>query len=648
MLLGVDTGGTFTDFVVLENGRLRFHKELSTPDDPFRAIARGIAQLGLDADGLHLVHGSTVATNAILECKGARVLFVTNEGFEDMLAIGRQSRQALYDLRPASRHHLLPDGTLGIRGRIGANGEEVQKLDASGLEVLAKRAGAYDAVAVCLLFSFLNPAHEKRIGECLDGKVTFSSLSHEVMAEHREYERASTTFLNAYVGPLVRHYLERIRDHLAPRHFFIMHSGGGVMDADLASRQAVKLVLSGPAGGIVAAEAVCRQLGLGKALTFDMGGTSTDVSLIDGAPARITSGQMAGMPVAVPMMDIHTIGAGGGSIAWIDDAGLPRLGPESAGADPGPACYGRGGSLPTVTDAHVVLGRIPAQIRLGGHMPLDIGAAMGALKAFGHSLGLDVWQAAKAVIDLANEHMLGALRVVSVQKGHDPSEFALICFGGAGGLHACDLAELLGCQSIVLPLACGAFSALGMIVGKRQADFSLSRRIALYDTHAKERLLEVFDSLKERARGQLPGLKLDYHLQCDIGYVGQGFHLTVPFGGETDAMVRQFLSLHEQLYGHLLDRDVEVVTMRLTAIAETPTLQWPASDICNGLSRPVAYSEVVGCCRVPHYRRDQLGWRTCVEGPALILEDTSTFWLKAGWCLEVVEHGHIMIKRGKR
>ncbi len=644
MLLGVDTGGTFTDFVVLERGRLRFHKELSTPDDPFRAIARGIEQLGLDANRLHLVHGSTVATNAILERKGARVLFVTNEGFEDLLAIGRQTRQELYALRPSSRRHLLPASTLGIRGRIDARGDEVQALDASGLEALAARAREHDAVAVCLLFSFLNPDHERRIGERLQGE-TFSSLSHEILAEHREYERASTTFLNAYVGPLVRHYLERIRDRLAPRHFFIMHSGGGVMDADLAARQAVKLVLSGPAGGIVAAEAVCRQLGLEKALTFDMGGTSTDVSLIDGAPARMTAGKIADMPVAVPMMDIHTIGAGGGSIAWIDDAGLPRLGPESAGADPGPACYGRGGRLPTVTDAHVALGRIPARIRLGGHMPLDVGRALEALKPFGRSLGLDARQAAQAVIDLANEHMLGALRVVSVQKGHDPSAFALVCFGGAGGLHACELAELLGCRSIVLPLASGAFSALGMIVGKRQADVSLSRRIALGCADAGARLQEVFDVLKARARRQLPGLRLGFGMQCEMGYVGQGFHLTVPFEGDVGAMVGQFQRLHEQHYGHVLDREVEAVTMRLTAIAETPTLQWPDLHVRSGPPCAVGYSDVVGFGSVPQFRRDHLGCGARLDGPALVLEDTSTFWLRPGWCLEVVEHGHIVISR---
>jgi N-methylhydantoinase A len=437
MFLGVDTGGTFTDFVYFSGKDVRFRKVLSTPHDPSRAIAQGIRELGLATDMLHLVHGSTVATNAILERKGVRTLFVTHKGLEDLIAIGRQTREELYELCPQPKALLLDrDNCFGLSGRMDAEGREIESLDTSDLAQLAELAKNYDAVAVCLLFSFLNPEHEQKAGQALPENV-FVSLSHEVLAEYREYERASSTYLNAYVGPKVQLYLERLASELEPKHLFVMHSAGGVMAADEAGRNAVRMVLSGPAGGLVAAQHTGKQLDIDQLLSFDMGGTSTDVALLEKHASITTEGNVAGIPVAVPMLDIHTIGAGGGSLAWLDEAGLPQVGPESAGADPGPACYGKGGRQATVTDANIVLGKIPANTKLAGSMPLNIEAAKQAVGKLAGPLKLSIEEAASGIIRIAEEHMAGALRVVSVQRGHDPKRFSLLCFGGAGGLHAC-------------------------------------------------------------------------------------------------------------------------------------------------------------------------------------------------------------------
>ncbi len=644
MLLGVDTGGTFTDFVLADAHGLRFHKELSTPDDPFKAIHRGIEALGIAPETLHLVHGSTVATNAILERKGAKVLFVTNKGFEDLLAIGRQTRPALYDLCPAKPERWIEaEDCAGLSVRVDAEGKIIRDCGDDELEQLARRAEHYDAVAVCLLFSFLNAEHEQRLGERLPGHL-FTSLSHRILPEYREFERASTTFLNAYVGPLVQRYLQRISRRIAPQQFFVMHSAGGVMDAEQAGDHAVRLVLSGPAGGLVAARHVGAMTGMSRILSFDMGGTSTDVAMLDGQAGMMTEGEIAGMPVAVPMMDIHTIGAGGGSLAWIDDAGLPRLGPESAGARPGPACYGLGGTQATVTDANLVLGHIPPDARLAGHMPLDRELARRACAEFGRPLGMNAEQAARAIVALANEHMLGALRVVSVQRGIDPAELALFCFGGAGGLHACALAEALGMQRIVLPLASGAFSALGMIVGKRQADVSQSRRIELANNNSGAELETLFAELEQRARQQLPELLLQCSRSVDVRYAGQGFHLSLPYDdGDVASLQERFHQAHRQYYGHTLSRPVEVMTVRLRAVADTPVLQWHKllpRQVCSS-----GHSDVYGMGCVSHYRREALGAGASLSGPALILEDTSTFWLHAGWQVQVDEYGHLIAGR---
>jgi len=651
MFLGVDTGGTFTDFVCFDADSMRYHKVLSTPDDPSRAIAQGIHELGLDTHAMHLVHGSTVATNAILERKGVRTLFVTNSGLEDLLIIGRQTRLRLYELTPETQETWIGhEDCLGIDGRIDADGREIAPLDPGATETLRQRLeqGDYEAIAICMLFAFLNPDHEQRLADALPGGL-FAALSHQVLPEYREYERGATTFLNAYVGPLVQRYLHRLQHEIAPRHLFVMHSAGGVMTSEAAGAQAVRLVLSGPAGGLVAAQEVGIQIGEKRLLTFDMGGTSTDVALINGVPAKTTEGHVAGIPVALSMLDIHTIGAGGGSLAWVDEAGLPQVGPESAGAHPGPVCYGLGGTIPTVTDANLLLGRIPPTARLGGSMPLDRDAAQRAFIAYGATLGLGAEQAAEAVLHITEEHMAGALRVVSVERGFDPADFALLCFGGAGGLHACALAERLGMARVIFPLASGAFSALGMLAGRQQGEYSRTRRLPLDEDTTLATLSELVGELEQEARADMQGLALAFEHRVDMCYAGQGFTITIDMPENTgkallSTLAQRFEQAHLQAYGHTPGRPIELMAARLTAIVERRPLTFPTLP-STGEVRPTGHSGIFGVGAVRHYRREQLPAKFPCHGPALVIEDTSTLWLPEHWRMQVDAFGHLLMER---
>ena len=649
MLLGVDTGGTFTDFVVFDGERLRFHKELSTPHDPCESILRGIHTLNLEPTDLHLVHGSTVATNAILERKGVKTLFVTNRRLEDILLIGRQSRSRLYDLCPPQPVSWISrQDCFGISGRVDAEGRIIESIQDTDIEQLARVAGDYASVAICTLFSFLNTEQEQAVADALPEGL-FVSQSHEVLAEYREFERAATTFLNAYVGPLVQQYLLRLADTLSSehthQHLFVMHSAGGVMDVHEAGRNAVRMVLSGPAGGVVGARTVSEQLAEPRLMTFDMGGTSTDVSLLDGHPRITTEAQIADLPVAVPMLDIHTIGAGGGSIAWRDAAGLLQVGPESAGADPGPACYGLGGIRPTVTDANVVLGRIPESLQLAGNMPIHAANAKQAVASLGEEFGMDVPDMAHGIIRMAEENMAGALRVVSIQRGYDPGNFALLCFGGAGGLHACALADSLGIPKIILPVASGAFSALGMLAGRRQCDVSQTHRLVLIDQTAAKNTEHIFLQLEKQARQRMPGLQVSIERTVDIRYQGQEFHLTIPYVHDMDVLAMQFEQAHASAYGHTLRQPVEIMTLRLSAIAATEQVRLPELPPASSPVKPSGYSVVSGAGETPHYRRKELRSGHNITGPALIVEDTATLWLPPRWNLEVSPHGHLTLTR---
>lgn len=445
VLLGIDTGGTFTDFIVYKDEKLITHKVLSTPKAPEQAILQGIKDLQLDTENLTIVHGSTVATNALLEGKGVTTAYITNFGLGDVLSIGRQTRKELYNLQPEK--HAPPvakEYCLETGGRLSSTAEVIEELTAAQLEKLEQQIKtlAPKAVAINLLFSYLDDTAEKRIEKIIPGSI-FVSRSSDVLAEYKEYERGIATWLNSYVGPLVQDYLSRLQDTLANASIAVMQSAGGTIAANFAGQQAVHMLLSGPAGGLAAAKFMGDITSQQRLLTFDMGGTSTDVAMIDGELQLSSEGVIAGYPVAIPMVDMHTIGAGGGSIASVDAGGLLQVGPESAGADPGPACYGNNGTVATVTDANLVLGRLRADAFLGGGMQLDIVAAENAIKPIAEKLKLSIEDAATGIISIANEHMAHALRVMSVQRGIDPRELSLVSFGGAGGLHVCALADAL-------------------------------------------------------------------------------------------------------------------------------------------------------------------------------------------------------------
>ncbi|MDH5711761.1 MAG: hydantoinase/oxoprolinase family protein, partial [Gammaproteobacteria bacterium] len=421
--LGVDTGGTFTDFLLYDDATasVQLHKVLSTPSAPEQAILRGIEELGVDVQGLVMVHGSTVATNAILEGKGVRTAYITNRGLADVLTIGRQAREELYNLTPIKKPPLIPpEYCLEVDSRLSAQGEHLQQLDDHGLQQLKAQieALAPEAVAINLLFSFIDDSEEKKI-EAMVPEGIFVSRSSDVLAEYKEYERGMATTLNASVGPLMQGYLHRLQQQLEGCRLSIMQSSAGTTSVEHAGHYPVQLLLSGPAGGLKGAQYVAGESDHERLLTFDMGGTSTDVSIIDGQIGLISASKIGGYPVSVPMVDMHTIGAGGGSIAAVDAGGMMLVGPESAGAAPGPACYGSGGTRPTVTDANVVLGRLLPEAFLGGGMKLDKSAAIAAVKGIADKLGMSVEQAATGIIDVVNDHMVRALRVMSVQRGED-------------------------------------------------------------------------------------------------------------------------------------------------------------------------------------------------------------------------------------
>jgi len=650
-LLGVDTGGTFTDFVLLEGGELRVHKVLSTPSAPERAILEGARALGVADQAMRLIHGSTVATNAVLEGKGARTVFVTNRGFGDLLTIGRQNRERLYDLQPPLvEPPVSAEDCLETGGRLGADGAEVEPLTDADLSALAGALAERrpDAMAVCLMFSFLNSECERRIAERAP-EGCFVSLSSQVLAEVGEYERGVATWLNAYVGPLMTGYLERLAAAMPGARIAVMQSSGRTVSADQAGGRSVHLLLSGPAGGLAGAGFIGREAGGRRLMTLDMGGTSTDVALVDGEARLTTEGRIGRYPVAVPMVDMHTIGAGGGSIARLDQGGLLNVGPQSAGADPGPVCYGQGGAQVTVTDANLILGRLPESTRLGGRMGLDRDAALKALEALGERMGTDAVEAASGVVRVADEHMTRALRVISVERGHDPAEFELMCFGGAGGLHVCSLADRLGTRRALVPPHAGVLSALGMLVAPpgRELSAACPRPVSELDDNTVE---AEFRPLIRRGReeltaeGQDPD-SLTVRLAVDLRYRGQGFTLALPWSGVA-GVAEAFHRAHERRFGHRLAVSVELVNVRVSVKGKPPALHLPEMP-AHRASRPAGETRLAELdAAAPIWEREALGRDQRVEGPAVIAEPVGTTYLPPGWTCRMTPVGALSLERG--
>jgi N-methylhydantoinase A len=680
--IGIDIGGTFTDFVIYDPStqQIRTFKLLSTPRDPAEAVLEGLRRIrkkesvqysvSSDQSQITVIHGSTVATNALLERKGATTALITTRGFRDVLQIGRQNRPALYDFFADPLPPLVPSELrFEVDERVDHEGKILKSLDASEVDALVEKLKTQNitSVAVCLLFSFLRPEHEQRIGEKLRQAGYLVSLSSEIIPEYREYERTSTTVVNAYVSPVMGKYLTNLEFGLGEGvSLQVMQSNGGSISPAEARREAVRCILSGPAGGVVGCEYVAKaltprpspEIGRGdgvRVITFDMGGTSTDVSLIDGKPQITTEAIVSGCPIRVPLLDIHTIGAGGGSIAQVDAGGALRVGPESAGADPGPACYGKGGAtppLPTVTDANVVLGRIPPEHFLGGEMPLNFDRAYAALERLGKELNLSAEQAALGVVAVANAHMERALRVISVERGRDPRQFTLLSFGGAGGLHAADLARGLGIPRVLVPPLASTLSAFGMLAADVVKDYTLT--VMLPGTTSIAELAARLEPLAERGRGEVltegvPAEKVRIERFLDMRYRGQSYELIVPF---TDSVYADFHSQHLTNYGYAQEEaPVEVVNLRVKAVGavDPPPLPREENHSTGSAAAMIEKRDVLfaqGKQSTPMVQGESLHAGNQLTGPAVIVRSDTTILLSPSDKAEVDAFGNLLIEVG--
>ena len=641
-LLAVDTGGTFTDLVLLSDGAIETLKVPSTPHDPSQAVLDGIRRMIPEGVAFLLLHGSTVATNALLERKGARVVLVTNEGFEDVIEIGRQNRPQLYAL---VGYRLAPlvarSDRIGVAGRLGPGGDEIAPLDRGQLAALAEavRSRKAESVAVCLLHSYANPEHERAVADALVAAGIPVSVSSSLVPEFREYERTSTTVVNAYVAPMMDRYLGRLAEESGASRVTIMGSNGGALPVDRARREPVHTVLSGPAGGVMGALTWARRVGYESVISFDMGGTSTDVSLCPGRPLRTREFEIAGQPTAIPVIDIHTVGAGGGSIARVDSGGALRVGPQSAGADPGPICYGRGGAKVTVTDAHVWLGRLPASGFLGGERILDREAIRAPLALIARALGTSVEEAAEGILAVADTAMEGALRVISVERGYDPIDFAVVGFGGAGALHVAELAGRIGASRAIVPPDPGLLSAYGMLASPLTKETSKTVLVLADEWGASERIRDTLAGLEAVARGEMLAEGADPSAlttdrRIDARYLGQSFEIGVP----ASDWVETFHQSHLERYGYERRRTpVEAVTLRVSVTAPAPLLVQHELALAQAppATRPL---EVVFGGKTHEavlVLREDLRAGHILSGPAVIQEYSGTTWVPFGCQLEV-------------
>ena len=658
--VGVDTGGTFTDFVFEQDGHIQLFKLPSTPSDPSLAIRQGLDQICLEipvqlAD-IEVVHGTTVGTNALLQRRGAKTALITTKGFEDVLVIGRQARPELYNLNAVKPPPLVADDLrFGVTERVVASGEVLQPLDETELAPLIEKLqrAQVESVAVSLLFSFLHPRHEELLAKGIAALRVPISISSEILPEYREYERTSTVVINAYLQPLMGRYLKRLSSGFGLR---VMQSSGGSISAEMAAHEPVRTILSGPSGGVVGALRAAYAAKLPNIITFDMGGTSTDVALCDNGAIRTTNeATVAGLPVAVSVMDIHTVGAGGGSIARVDEGGSLRVGPESAGADPGPACYGRS-LLPTVTDAHVVLGHFGGGGLLGGDFKLDAARAHQAMQALAGEISkasgrrCSVVTAAEGVLSVANTNMERALRHISVERGHDPRQFALLPFGGAGGLHAVELARALRIPLVIAPPAPGALSAVGVMVADVIKDQS---RTVMFRKEPKQlaRLQKVFTELEREAATVLRGegfarAQQRHERSLAVRYRGQSFELEVK---ETSGdIAASFHRAHRERYRYAQEQsEVEIVSARLRSFGLTPKLPVAKIATSRGLAKPHGSTSAYFGGRkqnVAVYRRDELRGGVKLKTPCIVTEYSATTLIPADAQARVDQWGNILIE----
>jgi len=651
--LGVDTGGTFTDLVRLDARGLAVHKVRSTPEDPAHAILAGIAELMGDDAVSEVVHGSTVATNAVLERKGARVALVTTKGFEDVLAIGRQTRSELYNFMVQAKRPMIEPGlTFGVTERVDQRGVVLEALNSEELDQLTESLNRVDAecVAVCLLHAYANPVHEQQVAEHLIQAGFAVTTSHSVLPEYREYERFSTTVVNAYVTPMMSRYLTSLEEGLRGTRLHIMQSNGGSISAGEARLSAVRTILSGPAAGAVGSQALARASGFDRVILFDMGGTSTDVSLVNGKLGTTNESTVGDFPMRLPMLDIHTVGAGGGSIAYVDVGGSLRVGPRSAGADPGPVCYGKGEDL-TVTDANLLLGRLNAEHFLGGRMPLDVSRVVERAAEFAEKLRMSATRLAEGIVQIANANMERAIRAVSVQRGYDPRDFALLAFGGAGGMHACEIADTLEIGTILVPEHAGVLSALGMLLADVRKDYTQTVLKASNVTTMEE-LEGYIAPLVDQANAAIAaeGFERDdvvIDISLDVRYQGQAYEINVPL---TPAYVEDFNREHQRLYGHSnLSRIPEVVNVRVNVTGVTQKYAFPAVEaVHRSLPTPVSTCQTWFGDRfweTAVYHREQLLPGMEGAGPAIISSGESTVVITPHFCFRVDGVGTLVATR---
>lgn len=650
MRIAIDTGGTFTDCVFLRDGKLEMLKVFSTPADPGEAIIAAVREID-PGSGADIRHGTTVGTNTLLERKGARVAFITTAGFEDTIAIGRQARANLYNWFHTPAPPLAAaELRFGVPERVSAQGNIFREPSPAELNDLLQRlrAAKPEAIAISLLFSFANPKNERAVADAVRELNVPVSLSHEILPEFREYERASTVVVNAYLGPRMGRYIagleRRAKAEFRGARLHVMQSSGGIVSAATAAREPVRTVLSGPAGGVVGAFRVAQLAGFDRIIAFDMGGTSTDVTLVDTSRPRTTNEALVSdLPVSVPMLDIHTVGAGGGSLARFDSGGALRVGPQSAGADPGPICYGRG-TEPTVTDANLVLGRLDPEHFLGGRVKLDAERAQHYVAAARGSMR-DITAFASGIIRLAEATMEKAIRVISVERGYDPRDFTLVAFGGAGPLHACALARELRIPRVLVPQMPGALSALGILISDTVKDYS---RTVMLPPDSPDLELH-FRELERRARDEFEAEKLRGMgvRSLDLRYVGQGYELNVAAGKHA---LGEFHATHEKRYGYADPRrPVEVVNVRLRMTASAEPIKFRKSAMRKGTGKQAVVKQI----RVhfdgrnvstPLYQREQFRPGDNFRGPAMIAEYSATTVIPPRCSAHVDGYGNLVIK----
>jgi len=683
--VGVDTGGTFTDFVFVAGGQWRIFKLASTPDDPSRAITEGLKRVAEEAGTrltqIEVVHGTTVGTNALLQRRGARTALVTTSGFEDVIEIGRQARPELYNLHAVKPPPLVASELrFGVQERVVASGEALEPLSEKEIKALVEKlkTAKAESIAISLLFSFAHPEHEQRIADALQGFNVPLSVSHEILPEYREYERTSTVAVNAYLQPLMGRYLTRLSESGGPEAgpaqsrrqrtknkvqssgfgLKVMQSSGGSISADAAAKEPVRTILSGPAGGVVGALGAARSASIENIITFDMGGTSTDVALCDRNGMRLTSEAIvAGVPIAVPMMDIHTVGAGGGSIARVDEGGSLRVGPESAGADPGPACYGKS-VLPTVTDAHVVLGHFPGAALLGGEFRLEEARSFAALKRLAGEMSVAAKRivsatgAAQGVLDVVDTNMERALRHISVERGHDPRGFTLVPFGGAGGLHAVELARSLRIPRVLLPSSPGALSAIGVVTADVVKDQSRTVMVAV-GPRIERKLSRVFREMEILARATLrregfAESKQRHERSLAVRYQGQSFEIEIK---QTSGNIAgAFHRAHHARYGYAQAKNVvEIVSARVRSIGVVEKSKARRSRVAGGKSLAKPHSFAASYfqrkqIRAAVYRREELPAGSRLRVPCIVIEYSATTLIPDGTKADLDRNANLIIQ----